>query len=141
MPVRSLPSALLHGKCPRCREGDLFTYPLSRVSKFNTMNPVCPHCGVMLQPEPGFYQGAMHVGYGFTMMIIVVIRIILFLAGNRSEWVYIGAIVGVMALLAPLNYRYSRIVCLYLFGGITFDPSFRQPSSMGKAGSQVLEGK
>ncbi|MGC1241345.1 MAG: DUF983 domain-containing protein [Chryseosolibacter sp.] len=85
------------------------------------MNETCPHCGVRLEPEPGFYQGAMYVGYGFTVLVTVVISIILYLMGEYSEWVYIGAIIGVMILLVPLNYRYSRIVYLYSFGGLTYD--------------------
>lgn len=87
------------------------------------MNETCPHCGAMLQPEPGFYQGAMYVGYGFTVAIIVAISLILYLVGNPSEWVYIGTIILVAILVAPLNYRYSRCVYLYLFGGIKFDAS------------------
>lgn len=120
----SVGRAVLLGKCPRCRKGDIFTYPASNLSKFNQMNEVCPHCGVMLEPEPGFYQGAMYVGYGFTVAIIVVVSIILYyFLGDPSEWVYIGTVVALMILLVPLNYRYSRIVYLYLFGGIKFDAS------------------
>lgn len=123
MAVRSLSSALLHGKCPRCREGDIFTHPTSKISRFNVMNATCPHCGVMFQPEPGFYQGAMYVSYAFAIVFIVAISLLLYLAGDPSEWVYIGAIIVVTVLLAPLNYRFSRIVYLYMFGGIKFDAS------------------
>lgn len=87
------------------------------------MNDTCPHCGIMLQPEPGFYQGAMYVGYGITIAFIVVISLILYLIGNNSDWVYITTIIVVMILIAPLNYRYSRIFYLYLLGGIKFDAS------------------
>ena len=120
---KSLASALLAGKCPRCREGEMFTYPLTNITRFNKMNQTCPHCQRRLEPEPGFYQGAMYVGYGFTMAVIIVISLILSLIGNFSEWVYIGTVIGVMILLAPLNYRYSRIVYLYSFGGIKYDPT------------------
>ncbi|HTE34272.1 MAG TPA: DUF983 domain-containing protein [Chryseolinea sp.] len=119
---RSYLDALLHGKCPRCREGDIFSYPASSITKFNVMNPVCPHCGVRLEPEPGFYQGAMYVGYGFTVAVLAIIGIFLSLTWDPSEWVYIGIIIGVMILLAPLNYRYSRIIYLYLFGSIKYSP-------------------
>ena len=86
------------------------------------MNEVCPHCGVRLEPEPGFYQGAMYVGYGITIACIVAISIILYVFGDPSEWVYIGSIIGFMLLIVPLNYRYSRIIYLYLFGGIKYKP-------------------
>lgn len=124
MGEKSLPGALLKGKCPRCREGDMFSYPLKRLWKFNKMNDSCPHCGRRLEPEPGFYQGAMYVGYAFTIAAIVVISVLLYLLGNPSDTVYIVTVVAVMILLAPLNYRYSRIVYLYAFGGIKYDPTW-----------------
>lgn len=115
---------MLHGKCPRCREGDMFAHPFSRVQYFASMNKQCPHCGVYLEPEPGFYQGAMYVGYALTLAVIVVVSIILyFIFNNPSEWTYITVIIVIMVLLIPLNYRYSRILFLHLFGGIKFDPS------------------
>jgi hypothetical protein len=86
------------------------------------MNDTCPHCGVRLEPEPGFYQGAMYVGYGITVGCIVVISLILYLLGNPNEWIYIGTIITFMILIAPLNYRYSRIIYLYSFGGIKYRP-------------------
>ncbi len=124
MGEKSLLGALLRGKCPRCREGDMFSYPLKNLSKFNKMNDSCPHCGRKLEPEPGFYQGAMYVGYAFTIAAIVIISGLLYLLGNPADSVYISTVVGVMILLAPLNYRYSRIVYLYAFGGIKYDPTW-----------------
>ncbi|HEX5168131.1 MAG TPA: DUF983 domain-containing protein [Cyclobacteriaceae bacterium] len=115
--------AVFSGKCPRCRKGDIFAYPIRNLSKFNQMNNRCPNCGATLEPEPGFYQGAMYVGYGFTVAIIILVSIVLYVFGNPSEWVYIGVVVALMILLVPLNYRYSRIIYLYLFGGIKFDAS------------------
>ena len=122
MPKNSYQGALLRGKCPRCREGDIFTYPAANLLKFNIMNETCPHCGVRLEPEPGFYQGAMYVGYAFTVAVITIVGLLLFFTWDPSEWTYIGVIIGIMVVLIPLNYRYSRIVYLYLFGGIRYQP-------------------
>ena len=127
MPALSYPAALLQGKCPRCRTGNIFTYRLrEKLFEFNKMNETCPHCEVRLEPEPGFYQGAMYVGYGITMICIILVSAILYLAGHPSEWVYIGSVIAVMILLIPLNYRYSRIIYLYLLGGIRFDERYTQ---------------
>lgn len=123
MPSKTLAAALLQGKCPRCRQGDIFTFPVSRISRFNQMNEFCPCCGLRLEPEPGFYQGAMYVSYGFTVIFMVIISALLYLIGDFSEWVYIGTVIAVMILLAPLNYRFSRIFYLHFIGGIKFDPS------------------
>lgn len=96
----------------------MFVYPLRQVRGFNVMHERCPHCQVRLEPEPGFYQGAMYVGYAITIACIIGLSIILYLVGNPNEWVYIGTIIAFMVLIAPINYRYSRIVYLYLFGGL-----------------------
>lgn len=127
MPAKNYQTALLYGKCPRCREGDMFTYPVARLSKFNVMNTTCPYCGVRLEPEPGFYQGAMYVGYGFTIGTILFIGALLYVLGDPPNWVYISASIGTMLLLVPLNYRYSRILYLYMFGGIKYNPHLSQP--------------
>lgn len=124
MAERTLVNALLKGKCPRCRAGEMFAFPATSPTKFNKMNEFCPHCGVRLEPEPGFYQGAMYVGYAFTIAVIMVTGLALYLLfDNPSDWTYILTVIGVMILLVPLNYRYSRIVYLYSFGGIKYDPS------------------
>lgn len=65
----------------------------------------------------------MYVGYGFTMAVTILVSLVLYLSGDFSEWVYIGAVIGLMVLLIPWNYRYSRIVYLYAFGGIKYDPT------------------
>ena len=127
MQAKNYQTALLLGKCPRCHTGDIFTYPLSRISKFNVMNKACPYCEVRLEPEPGFYQGAMYVGYAFTIAVLVIVGSVLYMLGNPSEWVYISVTIGIMLLAVPLNYRYSRILYLYMFGGIKYNQQLDQP--------------
>lgn len=124
MQEQTLAGALLRGKCPRCRRGDMFPYPGTNLAKFNKMNETCPHCGVRLEPEPGFYQGAMYVGYAFTVAVILILGLTLYLLGDPPEWIYILTVIGVMLLLVPLNYRFSRIVYLYAVGGIKYDPAW-----------------
>lgn len=91
------------------------------------MNSTCPNCGVGLEPEPGFYQGAMYVGYAITIAVIIMVGLSLYYLGDPSEWVYIGIVISLMFLIAPLNYRYSRILYLTFFGGIKYDPQLSQP--------------
>jgi uncharacterized protein (DUF983 family) len=123
MADRTYLEGIILGKCPRCREGDMFAYPATNLLRFNKMNEECPHCHVRLEPEPGFYQGAMYVSYGFTILVMIIISFILYyLAGNPADWVYIAVMIGVMIVLVPINFRYSRILFLYLFGGIKYDP-------------------
>lgn len=120
---RSYLSAVLNAKCPRCREGNMFVYSAANISKFNVMHERCPVCDIRLEPEPGFYQGAMYVGYGFTVALIAIVGVILYLTWDPSEWTYSAIVIVLAILLAPLNYRYSRVLYLYWFGGIKYSPS------------------
>jgi uncharacterized protein (DUF983 family) len=120
MPETTYLEALAKGKCPRCRKGKIFPHPTRNLRRFSIMNEHCPVCGVRLEPEPGFYQGAMYVSYAFTVALLVILGTSLYLLGNPSEWTSIGIIIGIMLILAPLNYRYSRILFLYLFGGLKY---------------------
>jgi len=121
MSSKGLSTILLQGKCPRCHKGDIFTFPITSIIRFSTMNTACPVCGVRFEPEPGFYQGAMFVGYAISVVCIVILSLLLFFLGNPGQWVYIGVISFFMLLLAPFNYRYSRILYLHFFGGIHYD--------------------
>ena len=115
--------AVVKCKCPRCRQGDVFPNGAYNLFHFFKMNDRCQQCDVRLEPEPGFYQGAMYVSYAFSVAGLVMIGLLLYYTLNPSQWVYISSIIGVMFLLAPLNFRYSRILYLYLFGGIEYKPS------------------
>jgi uncharacterized protein (DUF983 family) len=114
-----LAQALLHCKCPRCRNGKMFRHPWYALTRFHLMHSHCPWCGIGLEPEPGFYQGAMYVSYGFTVAGIATVGVLLYLLGHPSPRVYVGVSVTMLVVLAPLNYRYSRVLYLYWFGGLT----------------------
>jgi uncharacterized protein (DUF983 family) len=67
MKKRSILSSIFSIKCPSCREGDMFdgTAYNMKLKSFD-MNKHCPKCRVDLEPEPGFYFGAMFISYGIT---------------------------------------------------------------------------
>lgn len=69
MPEQSSIKAILEAKCPKCREGDMFEFPLSHLRKFSRMHTYCPVCD----------------------------------------------------LRCYAMFRYSRVLFLYLFGGIKYD--------------------
>lgn len=85
------------------------------------MNETCPHCHVRLEPEPGFYQGAMYVGYAFSVAVVAAVFVTVFLLDIASVWTPVLLVTGIMILLVPVNYRYSRVFYLYMFGGLNYD--------------------
>jgi len=115
-------NALLSGKCPACREGDIFKFPLKHVTKFYEMNRNCPHCESTLEPEPGFYFGAMFVSYALSVILFIVMWLILYIFWDPSDWVYV-VVIGLGAMLfTPISFRVSRVLFLYWFGGLSYSP-------------------
>lgn len=118
--MKSSARAVLQGKCPRCRQGDIFKFPFSKISKFSVMNDTCANCGTSFMPEPGFYFGALYVSYAFTIVFFIGLWLILYLLFDPADWVYGTAIVLACVLFIPFSFRYSRILFLYWFGGIGY---------------------
>jgi uncharacterized protein (DUF983 family) len=110
--------AVLHGKCPRCGEGDIFVYPLAKISRFSVMHVNCEKCGAPFEPEPGFYYGSLFVSYAFNVAIMAILWLVLYFTINPADWVYGVALVAVSILFIPFSFRYSRILFLYWFGGL-----------------------
>ncbi len=106
------------GKCPRCGEGEIFTYPLSMLSKFSMMNRSCSKCHAAFEPEPGFYFGALYVSYAFNIALLIGTWLFLYYFFDPAQWVYMVALIGASIVFIPISFRYSRILFLYWFGGL-----------------------
>jgi uncharacterized protein (DUF983 family) len=67
MNQRNIIGSMLGVKCPSCREGNMFdgsSYDF-KLKSFE-MTKHCSNCKADLEPEPGFYFGAMFISYGIT---------------------------------------------------------------------------
>lgn len=107
--------------CPKCRNGHMFKYPAWNWLKAYEMHTECSVCGLYFEIEPGFFWGAMYISYAFGVAISVVAGVITSLVGRDPElWVYIVAVITPLILLSPQSMRYSRVLMLYVFGGISF---------------------
>lgn len=112
--------ALLAGKCPACRKGDIFKFPLSHIQKFAAMNSSCPVCQANFEPEPGFYFGSMFITYAFNVALVVVAGVLLYYFWKLPEWLFLTVVVVVAAGTMPYSFRMSRILWLYWFGGLHY---------------------
>jgi uncharacterized protein (DUF983 family) len=65
--MKNIFSSMFGIKCPSCREGEMFdgSAHQMKMSAFD-MNKFCKKCQTDLEPEPGFYFGAMFISYGLT---------------------------------------------------------------------------
>lgn len=116
--------ALLRLRCPRCHHGRLFTHSALSLTKFDEMPESCPVCGQHYEPETGFYWGAMYISYGLAVGVVLAAGLLTYFLGHDPPtWVYVTVVAACMVLLTPLLFRYARAIMLYLFGGISHDPT------------------
>lgn len=109
--------SVLKEKCPICHNGDVFlTKRKYDLKKFDKMHERCPSCGHKFEIEGGFWQGAMYVSYAVTVAYSIATFLLTFLINQQTTaWMYI-AIIGVVSIIvAPLNYRISRMIWMNLF--------------------------
>ncbi|OAQ41669.1 hypothetical protein A5893_00730 [Pedobacter psychrophilus] len=106
--------ALLHAKCPRCRRGEMFKTSMYGF-KSQKMYDNCPKCNLRYEIEPGYFYAAMYVGYAFNVALAVTVGIVTYLITGEQEspWIYVITIFLFSLVLAPLNFRYSRVILLY----------------------------
>ena len=123
-------TALLQAKCPRCRRGNMFSHSALNITKFDKMPEYCPVCHFRFEVEPGFFWGAMYFSYAFSVGIIITVGVLLYyLAHDPSTGVYLAVVTGVILVTTPLLFRYARVLMLYMFGSVKYDPRFDQPEA------------
>jgi hypothetical protein len=122
--------AFVKSKCPQCQSGKMYTHSFYNLKHFTGMNETCPVCKIKFEVEPGFFWGAMYVSYAFSVAIMLSIGgTILFLSHGKADfWSYIIPIVSSYILFSPLSYRYARVVMIYLFSAIEFNPDLAKKS-------------
>ncbi len=122
MPNVPLAKAILLSRCPRCRTGKIFTYPVFSFKSFTATNKKCSTCELEFEREPRFFDGAMYVSYAMNVGIFLTVGLFLnFVLGDPPLWVYIASVLGAVVLLIPFIYRYARVIYLYLAGGIKYN--------------------
>lgn len=116
--------AALHAKCPRCRQGDLFTGNAYGF-KIQKMNETCSRCSLRFEREPGYFYVAMFVSYAFVVAELVAACVGTYLITGYLDgpWPYLAVTLATALLFAPFNYRYSRVILLHwLTPGLHYQP-------------------
>jgi uncharacterized protein (DUF983 family) len=118
--------SILHEKCPRCHEGDMFVAPFYS-PKFSKMHEHCLHCGLRFAPEPSFFFGSMYVSYAFQVAIMVATYIGLRTTIQPETWVYITTSLVLTLVTVPISFRISRAVWINIF--VSYEKSGSQSIS------------
>lgn len=95
------------------------------LKKFDKMHRHCAHCSLNFELEPGYYTGAMYVSYAFSVAIFLIVGFLLFIFFDDPEiYVYVSTILLTMVVLFPILFRYSRVIYLHIFGGVSYKPDY-----------------
>ena len=94
-------------RCPRCRQGPLFTGILEMPER-------CPVCGLIYEREHGYFVGAMAISYGLAIALVAILFFVLLAITRWSlEWVLLAASLAFLPL-APVCLRYARALWIHL---------------------------
>ena len=101
--------AIRKSKCPKCHQGDLFRSSLLSGEGIYNMYKKCVQCEQDFEMEPGFYWGAMYIGYGFfSFYMLGTIALIFFNTGFTLNQSFAITLIGGI-LLIPYIARRSRV--------------------------------
>jgi uncharacterized protein (DUF983 family) len=91
-------------RCPRCRSGPVFRGLVDMYEK-------CPRCSYRFEREPGYFTGAMYVSYALAVPTYAGLCLLVhLLRPGWSELAVFGGAAVVFSALAPVLFRYSRVL-------------------------------
>ncbi len=105
--------AMWNYKCPRCRQGDIFSKPFD-ITKPLDMPDKCTYCGQLTEPEPGFYYGAMFISYVVSSLLLLPVPLLLVFYYKWSFEAAMGLMIFITALLYFKFLRGSRSLWLHM---------------------------
>jgi len=107
-------------KCPRCRTGNQFRTPFAKLRIYD-MYENCPHCGLKYEQEPGFWWGAMYIGYALSSGALLITGVLCLAVFKLPLWQTYAVILGVFLIGFLYNARLSRSIWLHLYND--YDPA------------------
>ncbi len=136
---RSLLASVLGNRCPRCREGALFTHPNPYDLRTTMRMPEhCPVCGQAYELQTGFYFGTGYVSYFLSVGVIMLSFVLWYftigfsLTDNRLYW-YLASISAFLILTQPVQQRLCRSIWIACF--VRYD---RELSRAGRVNSKAM---
>jgi len=113
--------ALWNAKCVRCRKGDMFKPGIMS----QKMHIRCPYCDLFYERHPGYFYVSMFVSYAMAVAEIVTLGVAtsVLSGGSENVYLYLVIILSAIVLLAPFNFRYSRVLHMYFLDpGLSYQP-------------------
>jgi uncharacterized protein (DUF983 family) len=99
-------SSVLKARCPKCNEGKV-------LAGIFAIKPKCEVCEYNFHPEPGFYLGAMVVGYLLTAMVTIPPMVVFKVLGFSTVFLVMFPLVEFI-FVGTFVIFYCRILWLHL---------------------------
>lgn len=118
--------AIVNMKCPRCHEGKQFRSPLL-AGKVYDMHEKCPVCGQRYEIEPGFFWGAMYIGYALSSGALLIVALLCLMVFQLSlpQTYFVLAITFLIGFF--YNARLARSIWLNMY--VHYDKNWKDGQS------------
>lgn len=121
--------SIFRHKCPRCHEGNMFKGPVT--TGIYNMHENCPQCKQPFELEPGFYWGAMYVGYGLSAgFLLLGFAFSFFVLGLSINQSYMVVLIGIVLVFAFIG-RLARAIWINLY--VHYDKKIAENISENKS--------
>jgi len=137
--------SVLNNRCPRCREGKIYTHNNPYNFSKNMQMPItCPSCGQATELEVGFYYGTGYVSYAlsvaFTVATFVAWKVLIgmtFDIDDNRIFYWLATDIILLVLTQPLQMRLSRTLWLSWF--VSYDANWKEHEV--KQPERIVEGQ
>lgn len=90
------------------------------------MHAQCPNCRYVYEREPGYFLGAIVIGYAVALPGVAALGYLVHLLAPNLDWTLAFGIGFVLYVgLSPTIYRYSRAIWMYIDNWL--DPPHGKP--------------
>jgi uncharacterized membrane protein YraQ (UPF0718 family) len=91
-----------------------------------SMHTQCPNCRFVFVREPGYFLGAIVIGYAAALPIVAALGFLVHFIRPTLDWT-VAFIIGFVFYLGltPTLFRYSRAIWMYI--DVWLDPPNREP--------------
>ncbi|MEI8136805.1 MAG: DUF983 domain-containing protein [Bacteroidota bacterium] len=116
--------SIIHRKCPRCQEGNLFVNPNPyNLKMLDIMPKRCEVCNTDFVRETGFYYGSMMISHALTTIIAVIVHFTVFHFYGWKIAPHLIFLISIILGMFPVNFRIARAIWINLF--VSYDLNFR----------------
>ncbi len=112
----SLVGSMVGQRCPRCREGKLYSQPNPyNFKQMEKMPDNCPVCGQDFIIEPGFYFGATYVSYALNVAWLIPTFLFMRFVLDLPFMYFVITMFALLPVLVPVIFRMSRSIWIHFF--------------------------